>query len=229
LLFKQEAQMAADVKAGTVKIHSATVRLTHWMTALAIVIMVGSGWRIYDWDPIFDWLYFPFWMTLGGERALSQAVHNEEGLAGALQWHFGAMWLLAASFLLYAINGFVTGHFRRHFLPITPGGVFRDVRAALTGRLEHKIGERNAVQRVLYAGVLVAILLMLLSGLSIWKPVQFQWLTWCFGDYDTARVVHFLGMAAIVGFLAIHLALVVLVPKVLPPMITGRARIEGRL
>ncbi len=215
--------------ARTVKVHSATVRLTHWMTALAIVIMVGSGWRIYDWDPIFDWLYFPFWMTLGGERTLSQAVHNEEGLAGALQWHFAAMWLLAASFFVYVINGFVTGHFRRHFLPITPGGVFRDVKAALSGHLEHKIGERNAVQRVLYAGVSLAILLMLLSGLSIWKPVQFQWLTWLFGDYDNARIVHFLGMAAIVGFLVVHLALVVLVPKVLPPMITGRARIHSGL
>ena len=189
--------------------------------------MVGSGWRIYDWDPIVSWIYFPFWMTLGGDNHLSQVVHNEEGLAGALQWHFAAMWLLAASFLAYAINGFVTGHFRRHFLPITPAGILRDARAALTGHLEHKIGERNAVQRLLYAGVSLAILLMLLSGLSIWKPVQFQWLTWLFGDYDNARVVHFLGMAAIVGFMAIHIALVVLVPKVLPPMITGTARVPA--
>ena len=209
----------------TIRIHTATVRATHWLTALAIIVMVGSGWRIYDWDPIFDWLYFPFWMTLGGERTLAQAVHNEEGLAGALQWHFAGMWLLAGSFLVYVVHGVVTGHFRRHFLPITPGSVLRDLKAALTGHLEHRVGERNAVQRVLYTGVLAAIALMLMSGLSIWKPVQFQWLTWLFGDYDTARVVHFLGMAGIVGFIAIHLALVVLVPKVLPPMITGRARV----
>jgi thiosulfate reductase cytochrome b subunit len=207
-----------------IRIHSATVRLTHWLTAAAIVVMIGSGWRIYDWEPIFDWLYFPFWMTLGGDYELSAVVHNERGLAGALQWHFAAMWLLGASFLIYVVNGFVTGHFRRHFLPITPALVARDVKAALTGHLDHRPGERNAVQRLLYTGVSVLVLVMLMSGLGIWKPVQLWWLTWLFGGYDAGRVVHFLGMAGIVGFLVVHLALVALVPKVLPPMITGRAR-----
>lgn len=209
-----------------VRVHSLTVRLTHWLTALAIFIMVGSGWRIYDWDPIFDWLWFPFWITLGGDPRLSQIVHNEEGLAGALQWHFAGMWLLGISFLIYALHGLLSGHFRRHLLPITPRAVLRDLSAALSGHLEHRIGQRNAVQRLLYLGVTVLILVMLLSGLAIWKPVQLYTLTWLFGGYPAARVIHFLGMAAIVGFVVVHLALVALVPKVLPPMITGRARVE---
>lgn len=209
-----------------VRIHALPVRLTHWLTALAIFIMIGSGWRIYDWDPIFDWLWFPFAYTLGGDAKLSQAVHNEEGLAGALQWHFAGMWLLSASFLIYALYGLASGHFRRGFLPITPRAVLGDLRAALAGHLAHRLGERNAVQKLLYIGVTVLILVMLLSGLAIWKPVQLYPLTWLFGGYPVARVIHFFGMAAIVGFVVVHVALVVLVPKVLLPMITGRARIE---
>lgn len=213
-------------RARRVLIHPLTVRLTHWLTALAIFIMVGSGWRIYDWDPIFDWLRFPFWMTLGGAVQPSQAVHNDTGLAGALQWHFLGLWLLGISFLIYVLYGVVSGHFRRHLLPITPRAVLHDLGAALTGHLEHQVGKRNAVQKLLYIGVILLILVMLLSGLAIWKPVQLYSLTWLFGGYPVARVIHFLGMAAIVGFVVVHVALVVLVPKVLLPMITGRARIE---
>ncbi len=215
-----------QAKPPLVRIHPLTVRLTHWLTALAIWIMVASGWRIYDWDPIFGWLYFPFWMTLGGVRELAQEVHNEEGLAGALQWHFAGMWLLLISFAVAVLYGLMSGHYRRHYLPVTVTEVASDLKAALSGRLEHRVGVRNAVQRLLYVIVTLLILLMLLSGLSIWKPVQLHRLTWLFGGYDTARVIHFLGMAGIVGFVVVHIALVILVPKTLPPMITGRGRAE---
>jgi thiosulfate reductase cytochrome b subunit len=209
-----------------VVLHRLPVRLTHWLMALAILVMVGSGWRIYDWEPIVSWIYFPFWMTLGGEYVRSQEVHNETGLAGALQWHFAGMWLLVMSFGIYALYGLLSGHFRRSLLPVTPAAVGHDLKEALTGHLEHKVGVRNAVQKLLYIGVIAAITLMLLSGLAIWKPVQLYPLTWVFGGFDSARVVHFLGMSAIVGFTVVHIALVALVPKVLPPMITGRARVE---
>ena len=89
--------------------------------------------------------------------------------------------------------------------------------------LGHQLGEYNAVQKVFYWGVLAAILVTILSGLSIWKPVQLQWLTWLFGGYEFARVVHFFGMAAIVGFLVVHLSLTALVPKTLVAMVVGRA------
>jgi thiosulfate reductase cytochrome b subunit len=79
------------------------------------------------------------------------------------------------------------------------------------------------VQKTLYLGVLTAGVIMVLSGLAIWKPGQFQELTWLFGGFDVARVIHFLGMAGIVLFLLVHIALVVIVPKTLPTMITGRA------
>ncbi|MGA7680621.1 MAG: cytochrome b/b6 domain-containing protein, partial [Pseudolabrys sp.] len=63
---------------------------------------------------------------------------------------------------------------------------------------------------------------IVLSGLSIWKPVQFQELTALFGGYDIARYVHFFAMAAIVGFLSVHVALAMIVPRSLRAMVTGR-------
>ena len=203
-------------------LHPLTIRITHWLNALAIFIMIGSGWRIYNSEPLFGF-EFPVWMTFGGWPEVSQRWHNEEGLAGALQWHFAAMWLLFVNFLVYLVYGLISGHFRRTIFPIQLQEILRDLRAALGGQLVHRVGERNAVQRVLYIGVITVIVLTLLSGLSIWKPVQFQELTAVFGGYDTARYVHFFCMAAIVLFLAVHLALTALVPKVLPPMITGRS------
>jgi thiosulfate reductase cytochrome b subunit len=132
------------------------------------------------------------------------------------------MWLLVVNLLVYLAYGLISGHFRGTLLPVRPRDFAHDLRAALGGRLVHKIGERNAVQRAMYIGVIAGIVLTVLSGLSIWKPVQFQELTAVFGGYDAARYAHFFDMAAIVLFLAVHVVLTALVPKVLPPMVTGR-------
>lgn len=205
-----------------VTVHPGVVRLTHWINAVATAIMIGSGWRIWNSSPIFDFS-FPVAVTIGGDPALSQDTHNELGLAGALQWHFAGMWLLAINGLVYVAYGILSGHFRRSFLPVGPSAFIRDALAALTFRLPHRLGVYNAVQKTLYLGVLAAGVLMVLTGLAIWKPGQFQELAFLFGGFDTARLIHFLGMAAIVLFLLVHIALVVIVPKTLPTMITGRA------
>ena len=209
-------------RASRLIVHPLTVRITHWLNALAMVIMIMSGWRIYNSDPILPF-YFPVWLTLGGSYEGSVDIHNEDGLAGALQWHFAGMWLLAINGIIYLAYGILSGHFRRAFFPVGPTAVLRDALAALQLRLPHRLGAYNAVQKTLYLGVLTAGVIMVLSGLAIWKPGQFQELTWLFGGFDVARVIHFLGMAAIVAFLIVHVALVVIVPKTLPPMITGRA------
>jgi thiosulfate reductase cytochrome b subunit len=217
-----------DITAGhlnrisNVIVHPLTVRITQWLNALAMIIMIMSGWRIYNSDPILP-LSFPVWLTLGGSYEGSVDIHNEDGLAGALQWHFAGMWLLAINGAIYLAYGLLSGHFRRAFFPVGPAAVLRDALAALQFRLPHRLGAYNAVQKTLYLGVLTAGVVMVLSGLAIWKPGQFQELTWLFGGFDVARVIHFLGMAAIVAFLIVHVALVVIVPKTLPPMITGRA------
>jgi len=174
-------------------------------------MMIGSGWQIYDASPLFAFLNFPPQLALGG------------WLAGALLWHFAAMWLLVINGIVYITLGFATGRFRRKLLPIRPRAVLSDFFAALRGRLSHDdLSVYNSVQRLLYAGVLVAGVVIVLSGLSIWKPVQFKYLTVFFGGYDTARYVHFFAMAAIVAFLTIHVALALIVPKSLRAIILGR-------
>jgi thiosulfate reductase cytochrome b subunit len=203
--------------------HPALVRIAHWLQALAIIIMIGSGWRIYNSVPIFGNYRFPLWATLGGEPLQSKIAHMDPGVANALNWHFTGMWLLLASYLLFMAHGIISGHFWRHLLPLRPVDIWRDFIAAATFRLPHRLGEYNSVQRAAYWGVLFAILMMFLTGLSIWKPVQLSWLTALFGGYPAARVLHFLFMAAICLFIVVHVTLVVLVPKTLIAMVFGRA------
>jgi thiosulfate reductase cytochrome b subunit len=189
-------------------VHPIWVRVTHWINALAMIFMIGSGWTIYNASPL-----FPFVFPVG--------IGN--WLAGALLVHFAAMWVLAINGIVYLTLGIATGRFRRKLFPIRPADVARDLVAALRGRLSHEdLSVYNAVQRLLYLGVILAGIVAVFSGLSIWKPVQVQQLTALFGGYDAARYVHFFAMTAIVGFLVIHIVLALIVPKSLRAMVTGK-------
>lgn len=191
-------------------IHPVWVRVCHWINALAVLTMIGSGWQIYDASPLFGF-HFPKSIALG------------QWLGGGLLWHFAAMWLLVVNGLVYLTLGIATGRFRRKLLPITPAAVIADAKAALSFKLSHDdLTHYNAVQKMLYAGIILTGVLIVLSGLSIWKPVQFQELTALFGGYDAARYVHFVAMAAIVAFLVVHVSLALLVPKSLRAMIVGQ-------
>jgi len=204
---QESAVIARPVQA---TVHPLWVRITHWVNVLAMAVMIGSGWQIYNASPLFG-LTFPPSITLGG------------WLAGALLWHFAGMWLLATNGLVYLVLGLVTGRFRKKLLPIRPGQVIADLGAAFTGRLAHDdLAAYNAVQKLLYLGVILAGIVIVLSGLSIWKPVQLEPLTNLFGGYDTARYVHFFAMVTIVAFLIIHVIMAALVPKTLRAMIIGR-------
>ena len=186
------------------------VRVLHWTNAVAMVLMIMSGWQIYNASPLFSFTFSPS-ITLGS------------WLGGALLWHFAAMWLLMVNGLIYIALGFASGRFRKKLLPITPGGVIADTKAALTFKLAHDdLSKYNSVQKLLYAGIIAVGVVIVLSGLSIWKPVQLQWLTALFGGYDVARYVHFICMAAICAFLVVHVVLALLVPKSLRAMIIGR-------
>ncbi len=203
------ARLAPDMSGGRL-IHPRWVRVTHWINALAMLMMIGSGWQIYDASPLFGFV-FPRQIALGN------------WLAGALLWHFAAMWLLVINGLVYVTLGVASGRFRRKLLPIYPREVLHDFFAALSGKLAHDdLSVYNAVQKLLYLGILLTGVVIVASGLSIWKPVQFHTLTSFFGGYNTARYVHFAAMTAIVAFLAVHVTLAVLVPKSLRAMIVGR-------
>jgi thiosulfate reductase cytochrome b subunit len=201
---------ARPAKPGHQVIHPAWVRITHWINAVALFVMITSGWRVYNASPLFRF-EFP------------QAISLGDGLADALLWHFAAMWLFVVNGLAYIALGLATGRFRRKLLPVRPSEVVRDLSAAITGKLSHDdLSVYNAVQRVLYIGVILAGVLVVLSGISIWKPVQVQELTAVFGGFDAARYVHFFAMAAIAAFLVIHITLAILVPKSLRAMVLGR-------
>ena len=204
-----------------VQTHALPVRLAHWTMAVAILVMIGSGWRIYNAEPIFPFR-FPEWAVLGGDVEAALAIHGDPGVATAIAWHFAGMWLLGAGFLIFVGYGVVSGHFRRDFLPLGPASFLRDFIAAARFRLEHRLGQYNAVQKAFYWGVLLALILVIVSGIALWKPVQTYPLEAAFGGFQGVRIVHFLAMSAIVLFLAVHLALVALVPSTLIAMVTGR-------
>lgn len=186
--------------------HPLPVRILHWIGAAAVIGMILSGWAIYNASPSLPFT-FPRWMTLGG------------WLAGGIAWHLSAMWVLFADGLAYLAYGAVSGHFRRDLRPVGPRSVLRDLGAAVRFRLGHRLGHYNAVQRLLYSGVIVVICLSVATGLAIWKPVQLGWLTGLFGGYPVARGIHLAMMGAIVGFLVVHLALVALFPRTLVAML----------
>ena len=203
------AQTFSDTPGGVI-IHPRWVRLCHWINALAILAMIGSGWQIYDASPLFNF-------------TIPRSAGLGNWLGGGLLWHFAAMWLLVINGLVYVALGLVTGRFRRKLWPITPRALAADTKAALTFRLSHDdLAHYNAIQKLLYAGIIVTGIVIVLSGLSIWKPVQFQELTALFGGYEAARYVHFICMATIVGFLVVHVALALIVPKSIRAMVVGR-------
>jgi thiosulfate reductase cytochrome b subunit len=210
---------------GKVLVHPVIVRLTHWLNAVAILIMIGSGWRIYNNVPIFSFIQFPLWATLGGDPDLTYARNSDVGFSNALLWHLAGMWLFTLNGLVYLIYAIASGRLWRRMLPIRPGEVISTIADTLRLKLAHDdLTVYNAVQKLLYLGVIAAMLLAAISGLSLWKPVQFQSLISIFQGFQGARLVHFLCMSAIALFLAVHVALAVCVPRTLLSMITGRVR-----
>jgi thiosulfate reductase cytochrome b subunit len=201
---------AVPTRAPSTVVHPLWVRVSHWINAVAMLIMIGSGWQIYDASPLFRF-EFPPGLALGG------------WLAGAIAWHLAGMWLLVVNGIVYVTLGLATGRFRAKLLPIRPREVARDFVAALRRELSYDdLAVYNAVQKLFYVGAICAGIVVVLSGLAIWKPVQFQELTALLGGYETARHVHFFAMATIVAFLLVHVTLALLVPKSLRAMILGR-------
>lgn len=203
------------------------IRLAHWINVPLLAIMAGSGLQIliaypyfgprgalYRWYPLQGFAP-PAWMRVGG------------WLAGARHWHFAVAWLLILNALVYLGYEAVSGEWRRRaFLPR------RDSAGALTMFAYYLRLRRtppaedfyNGLQRLAYTSAILFGLVVVLSGLAIYKPVQLHWLTSLFGGYDGARVVHFACLLLLAGFTATHIVLVALHPKTLIAMINGGRR-----
>lgn len=191
-------------------IHPGWLRLTHWLNALAVVLLVSSGWRIYNATGFLNFT-IPGAITLGG------------WLGGALQWHFAAMWLLVFNGLLYLTINALSGRLWRQFFPISARQLLSDLGAALKGKLAHAdLRHYNSVQRLAYLFVMLDSLLLVLSGLVLWKSVQFPLLRELMGGYEVARRVHFFAMSGLCAFVVVHLVMVALVPRTLLAMLRGR-------
>jgi thiosulfate reductase cytochrome b subunit len=203
----------AEVKSTARKkrwLHPLPLRVMHWINAVAIIIMIGSGWRIYNDDVLFGWLHFPDFLVIGNWAQYG------------LQWHFFGMWIFVINGLAYLIYGVATRRFRRKLFPISVREILATVGEALRLRLSHDdLTHYNAVQKTLYLGIILISIVIVISGLSLWKPVQFSELAGPFGSFQTIRLVHFFCMAAIVGFLLVHVTLALLVPQSLVAMVTG--------
>ena len=206
-----KAQATASAKhASPRRLHPLPVRIMHWINALAIFIMIGSGWKIYNDDILFSFLRFPDAIVIG------------KWAQYGLQWHFFGMWIFVLNGLAYLCYGISSGRFWQKLFPISSREVFVTVGDALRFRLRHDdLTHYNAVQKLLYLGVMAVGVLIVISGLALWKPVQFSELANLFGSFQTIRLVHFLCMTAIVAFITVHVTLALLVPQSLVAMITG--------
>src|SRR5215470_10363075 len=201
------------------RVHPLPVRIMHWINALAIFIMIGSGWKIYNDDILFSFLRFPDAIVIG------------KWAQYGLQWHFFGMWIFVLNGIAYLCYGIVSGRFWQKLFPISPCEVFVTVGEALRLRLRHDdLTHYNAVQKALYLGVMAVGVLIVISGLALWKPVQFSELANLFGSFQNIRLVHFLCMTAIVAFIVVHVTLALLVPRSFLAMITGGpAPLDGSL
>jgi thiosulfate reductase cytochrome b subunit len=199
------------------RLHPLPVRIMHWTNAVAMLVMIGSGWGIYNDSVIFGGLHFSKHIKLGSWAAQS------------LLWHFAGMWLLVLNGAAYLTYGIVTGRLRERLLPIRLRDIVQTVRDTIRLKIDHSdLTTYNAVQKVLYIVVILAGISQFLTGLAIWKPVQFSGLTDLLGGFQGARLVHFVGMAVVFGFLVVHVALSLLVPQTLWAMLTGGPQLHNR-
>jgi thiosulfate reductase cytochrome b subunit len=199
------------------RLHPLPVRIMHWINAVVMLVMITSGWGIYDDDVIVRGVHFSQFWRLGDWAAWS------------LNWHFAGMWFLTINGLIYLVYGFATGRLREKLLPIRPAEIVQTIVDTLHFKIAHEdITVYNAVQKLLYIVVIFAGISQVVTGLAIWKPIQFSGLVSLLGGFQTARVLHFAGMAVIVGFLIVHVALALLVPRTLGAMVTGGPRLDPR-
>jgi Ni/Fe-hydrogenase b-type cytochrome subunit len=205
--------------------HHWVVRITHWVNALALLVMVTSGLRIFNAYPAFAprgerFCCYPF-----EGRPIPEVLTFGGWLAGARHWHFAMMWVLFLNGLVYVAFIYLHGEWR----DLVPRrGDVRDawqmMRFYLFVRPDHpRQGKHNALQKATYFALPWLGLAAVVTGTAIWKPVQLAWLTNALGGYAWARFWHFLVMVALVTLTLVHVFMVLAVdPYSLRSMITGR-------
>jgi thiosulfate reductase cytochrome b subunit len=202
------------------------IRVTHWNNVVLLVILAGSGLRILAAFPSLGPVGEPYgWYPLQG-GAPPALLTIGEWLAGARHWHFAFAWFFVANALVYTVFLFASGEWRqRLFFPRRDarnawGTVLHDLR--LRRDAPPREGLYNGMQRLAYTLVLAVAPLLVLSGLSMYKPVQLPRLTALLGGYDVARAIHLLVLVALALFTVVHVAQVIFHPRTLVDMTVGR-------
>lgn len=199
------------------RLHPLAVRLMHWTNAIAMFIMITSGWGIYNDYVIIHGVHFASVLRLGAWAAPS------------LLWHFAGMWLLAFNGLAYLVYGLVKGRLRERLLPIRLSELKQTLRDTLHLKKQHNDPTTyNAVQKLLYIVVICAGIGQVVTGLLIWKPIQFSSAVALLGGFQALRKEHFIGMSIISGFVLVHVSLALLVPKTLWAMMGSGLRLPLR-
>jgi Ni/Fe-hydrogenase b-type cytochrome subunit len=187
--------------------HPLPIRITHWVNAISLFVMVTSGLRIFRAFPSFGpkipeniLLDIPKSLTLGG------------WLGGALQWHFTFMWIFAVSGLVYVAYQVGSGHYRTMlFTPRDIAGVWPMARHYFFfGPKPPATGQYNPLQKLAYTSTIAFGVLSLLTGIVLFKPAQFSWLAFLFGGFHLTRLWHFAAMCGFLAFIPGHLIMVVL-------------------
>lgn len=188
--------------------HPWAVRFCHWANAVSMSVMAMSGLQIFSAFPSFG-AKIP---QVDLIERIPEAVRLGGWLGGALQWHFTFMWVFAATALLYVVSQIVSGHFRTVlFTPRDLPGVWPMARHYfLFGPKPPATGQYNPLQKLAYTSTIGFGALSLVTGLVMYKPVQFSALGWLLGGYHTARLLHFLAMCGVLAFIPGHLIMVAL-------------------
>lgn len=221
--------------------HGPIVRLTHWANALALLLLLMSGLQIFNAHPALYWgarsTFAEPWLAIRGGFPHWATLPGYKSLGDGRMWHFFFAWAFVVNGLLYLTSGVLSGHIRRDLLPtraqLAPRHVWHEI--ATHARLQFPKGEAarryNVLQKGAYLAVILLFLpLMLVTGLCMspgFNAVA-PWLPDLLGGRQSARTLHFLSAAVIVGFVVVHLAMVVAsgLWNNLRSMITGRYAIE---
>jgi thiosulfate reductase cytochrome b subunit len=189
--------------------HPGGLRILHAINAIAVVGLLLSGIEIYRAAPFFP-VRFPMWLSLGGD------------MKGAIRWHFLLMWVLLGNALVYALIRIKPSNGLVGVLPLSFRELWSDVCMAARFKLAHQTHTYNAIQKWLYASVWLVIMLAMLSGLALWKPIQLGGLSNLLGGYEMSRRVHFVAMTLLLAFVVLHVLMALMVPRTLASILVGR-------
>lgn len=222
--------------------HRLPTRLWHWINALTVFVMLMSGLMIFNAHPHLYWGQFGAnfdhpWLSFKGRPIPGWAtIPSTYSLSAARRWHLAFAWLLVPGLILFLITSLSNRHAQRDLAPtpaeLKPSNLWHDIKEH--ARLRFPTGDAalryNILQKISYVAVIFLLLpLMVLTGLTMSPGMDaaWPWLLDLFGGRQSARSIHFICASLLLGFILVHLTMVVLAGPIneVRSMITGRFRV----